>query len=254
MKINSGSLAVGELIGAASFIVAVVAGSMAIIRPFKVAKRPFLRDVTFFVFAILFGVIVLADGEIHMWECIVMVLYYISYVLFVCIWHWWSTRSKKLKWTEIHARDQYVVPGEEEARNLLGSDEDSEVGSSEGEGLTPDIRLLGSHAYCGDNDGSGDDGNDDEEEDQLVYAELSNNMRVTRSRSDAGMLYAGMLSATTPHSIRPSLAGALEVGSMLFSLHASIANRKNIVPLCFELPQEIPQSSGQANSPSQVLR
>ena len=211
MKINSGSLAVGELIGAASFIVAVVAGSMAIVRPFKVARRPFLRDVIFFVFAILFGVVVLADGEIHMWECIVMVLYYISYVLFVCIWHWWSTRSRKLKWTEIHARDQYVAPGEEEARSLLGSDEDSEVGGSEGDGLmalAPDIRLLGSHAHtCCDNDGGGDDGNDDEEEGQLVYAELSNNMRVTRSRSDAGML-----SATTPHSIRPSLAGALEVG------------------------------------------
>ena len=223
MKINSGSLAVGELIGAASFIVAVVAGSMAIVRPFKVARRPFLRDVAFFVLAILFGVFVLADGEIHMWECIAMVLYYIFYVLFVCVWHWLSTRNKKIKWIETHARDQYAAPGEEEARNLLGSDEDNEVGGSDGAGilsLTPDIRLLGSPVDTyHDGDGGGDDGNDDEEEDQLVYAELSNNMRVTRSRSDAGMLLA-----TTPHSIRPSLAGALEVGLALPLLVSEMAN------------------------------
>lgn len=216
MKINSGSLAVGELIGAASFIVAVVAGSMAIVRPFKVAKRPFLRDVAFFVVAILFGVVVLADGEIQMWECIVMVLYYLSYVLFVCVWHWWSTRSKKMRWTETHARDQYVAPGEEEARNLLESEEDNAVGSSDRAsplGLPPDIRLLGSQAYIYSGGGDDDvDGNEDAEEDQLLYAELSNNMRVTRSRSDAGMF-----SAATPHSIRPSLAGALEVRPALRS-------------------------------------
>ena len=45
MGSNSGSLAVGELIGAACFITAVVAGSMALARPFKVARRSFVRDV-----------------------------------------------------------------------------------------------------------------------------------------------------------------------------------------------------------------
>ncbi|KAF8449838.1 Sodium/calcium exchanger protein-domain-containing protein [Terfezia claveryi] len=208
MKINSGSLAVGELIGAASFIVAVVAGSMAIVRPFKVARRPFLRDILFFIVAILFGIFVLADGEIHTWECVVMVCYYISYVMFVCIWHWWATRNKRIRMTDAHARDQYLPPGEEEASHI-GDDDDGGVGSTEGSGLlgtAPDIRLLESQ----------EDENELEEEEQAVYVELSNNMRVTRSRSDTGQL-----PPVTPQFIRPSLVGALEFRSVLTSLKKS---------------------------------
>jgi sodium/potassium/calcium exchanger 6 len=52
MRTNTGSLAVGELFGAASFIVSCVVGSMCIIRPFKVERYPFLRDVGFFFIAV----------------------------------------------------------------------------------------------------------------------------------------------------------------------------------------------------------
>ena len=201
MKINSGSLAVGELIGAASFIVAVVAGSMAIVRPFKVARRPFLRDILFFILAILFGIFVLADGEIHMWECVVMVCYYISYVMFVCIWHWWAMRNKRIKLTDAQARDQYLPPGEEEAGRAGADDDDGGVGSTERSellGTAPDIRLLESQ----------EDENGLEEEEQAHYVELSNNMRVTRSRPDTGQL-----PPVTPQFIRPSLVGAIEVNN-----------------------------------------
>ena len=51
MSTDSGSLAVGELFGAAGFITAVVSGSMALIRPFHVARKSFVRDVGFFVVA-----------------------------------------------------------------------------------------------------------------------------------------------------------------------------------------------------------
>ncbi|KAI5810172.1 sodium/calcium exchanger protein [Peziza echinospora] len=201
MKIDSGSLAVGELIGAASFIVAVVAGSMAIVRPFKVAKRSFVRDVSFFVVAILFGIFVLADGEIHMWECIVMVMYYVCYVLFVVAWHWYTTRRRRIRLKESHARDQYVAPGEEEAGTYVDDDEDGGVNSETTDLLAPDIRLLESP----DND----DETTTEEEEQQGYAELSNSMRITRP---------GGYPANTPHSIRPSLVGAMEFRSVMSSL------------------------------------
>lgn len=42
MKANSGSLAIGELIGAATFIVSCVVGAMVIIRPFRVHVCPSL--------------------------------------------------------------------------------------------------------------------------------------------------------------------------------------------------------------------
>ena len=44
-------LAIGELIGAAGFITAVVAGSMALVREFRVGKKTFVRDVHFFIVA-----------------------------------------------------------------------------------------------------------------------------------------------------------------------------------------------------------
>ena len=47
MRSNSGGLAIGELLGAAAFITSCVVGSMCIIKPFKVNRGPFLRDVGF---------------------------------------------------------------------------------------------------------------------------------------------------------------------------------------------------------------
>ncbi|KAK1088223.1 hypothetical protein LTR48_001811, partial [Friedmanniomyces endolithicus] len=77
MSTNSGSLAVGELLGAAGFITAVVAGSMALIRPFHVAKKSFVRDVGFFVVAAAFSMLFLWDGRLQLWECIAMVVFYV---------------------------------------------------------------------------------------------------------------------------------------------------------------------------------
>ncbi|KAK9465757.1 Sodium/calcium exchanger protein-domain-containing protein [Lipomyces arxii] len=95
MKSGSGSLAVGELIGAASFITSVVAGSMAIICPFTVAYGSFLRDLTFFTVAVAFAMYCLQDGRIMRWECIAMVALYLVYVAFVVTWHWFLTRYDK---------------------------------------------------------------------------------------------------------------------------------------------------------------
>ena len=206
MKINSGSLAIGELIGAASFIVAVVAGSMAIVRPFKIAKRPFIRDVAFFTLAITFTIWFLIDGEIHMWECLAMVLYYLTYVMVVCVWHWWTSRRRRIRLVETQARDHYLPLGEEEVGNIE-EEEDGGV-NNESTGLlrpTPDIRLLESQEDS--------DQNEDAHEQQAAYAELSSNMRVTRCRID-GTQYP----PTTPHSIRPSLVGAMEVLHWAFFL------------------------------------
>lgn len=83
MGSNSGSLAVGELIGAACFITAVVAGSMALARPFRVARRSFVRDVGFFILAAILAIVVLADGELRAWECASMIGLYIFYVILV---------------------------------------------------------------------------------------------------------------------------------------------------------------------------
>lgn len=115
MKIGSSSLAIGELIGAASFITAVVTGSMAIIRPFKVARKSFLRDVTFFTVAVAFAMYCVSDGVLATWECASMLAIYVLYVLFVVAWHWYNSRRRHSYLVETRARDLYTELGHETA-------------------------------------------------------------------------------------------------------------------------------------------
>lgn len=105
MKIGSGSLAIGELVGAASFITAVVAGSMAIIRPFKVARRSFTRDILFFTVAVCFSMYFMSDGVLTVDECYAMLAIYSAYVVFVVGWHWYNTTKRRNYLIETRARD-----------------------------------------------------------------------------------------------------------------------------------------------------
>jgi sodium/potassium/calcium exchanger 6 len=49
-------LILGGLFGAGIFVTTVVAGSVIIAKPFKLMKRPFLRDVTFYIAAIIWAI------------------------------------------------------------------------------------------------------------------------------------------------------------------------------------------------------
>ena len=68
MRADSGGLAMGELLGAAAFVTSCVVGSMCIIKPFRVEKGPFLRDVGFFTFAVILVLFVLWDSKLEEWE------------------------------------------------------------------------------------------------------------------------------------------------------------------------------------------
>lgn len=112
MTSHNGSLAIGELLGAASFIEAVVIGSVAIIHPFSVPKMSFSRDVGFFAIAAVMTIAFVADGELQAWECGSLVAYYVFYVVFVVSWHWYMSR-----------RQNDTVPLDTESNGCLGNDE-----------------------------------------------------------------------------------------------------------------------------------
>ena len=107
MRTNIGSLAVGELFGAASFIVSCVVGSMCIIRPFKVEKFPFLRDVGFFFVAVALVIAVLWDGKLLLWESLALIGLYFIYVCVVVIGSWWERRQEARKIHEALIRNEY---------------------------------------------------------------------------------------------------------------------------------------------------
>lgn len=213
VKSHSGSLAIGELIGAAGFITAVVSGSMALIRPFHVYKRSFLRDIGFFIVSVAFSMVFLANGRLELWECAVMVGFYVFYVLVVVGWHWYLTRRRKRRDRETAARGHYTVAeteeveGEEEYR-----DEDEPTSRKTGSGSVSiqDFDALERASYLDQEDY--DDLNDEETRDKWM-GELSSNMRVTKPPDRQRN------TVFTP--IRPSLVGALEFRAVLSSLQKS---------------------------------
>ena len=108
MRTNSGSLAIGELLGAASFIVSCVVGSMCIIRPFKVDRIPFLRDVSFFTVAICMLLFILRDGTITAVESILLVVWYVCYAFTVIVGGWWVSRRERKRHIEATVRAEYL--------------------------------------------------------------------------------------------------------------------------------------------------
>ncbi|KAI7891391.1 Sodium/calcium exchanger protein-domain-containing protein [Mucor mucedo] len=122
MHSNLGSLALGELIGAAAFIVSVVAGSMCAIKPFRAKKFSFIRDVSFFTCAIILVMVIVSDGLIHLYESIILILFYVVYVLVVVGGNYYmKKRSNYLNLVE-RARLEYEENGTDVDILLGGND------------------------------------------------------------------------------------------------------------------------------------
>ena len=219
MNTHSGSLAVGELIGAAGFITAAVAGSMALVREFKVGKKTFVRDVGFFIVAASFSMVFLADGALYFWECCFMIGFYLFYVATVVIWHWHLQRRRKRRERSALARGHYVVPGSAEIEAQEEDADDEDAPAHERRSLIQDIPAddfsaleRGSSPALGRETYSDDDSDGDGEQGRLLAAEMTNSMRVTRNRGPR---------RNTMNQIRPSLVGALEFRSVLSTLEKS---------------------------------
>jgi sodium/potassium/calcium exchanger 6 len=118
MRANSGTLAVGELLGAASFIVSCVVGSMCIIKPFTVEKVPFLRDVGFFTVAISVLLVTLWDGKVTFWESVSLVGLYVVYVVVVIWGSWWDRRQAQKRRLESEVQSEYAGESSPDATEL----------------------------------------------------------------------------------------------------------------------------------------
>lgn len=108
MRADSGSLAIGELLGAATFIVSCVVGSMCIIKPFQVHRTSFLRDVGFFTLAVGLILVILWDSLISQWEAATLIGLYLTYVLVVVIGTWYENRRERLLLSMAQARAEFA--------------------------------------------------------------------------------------------------------------------------------------------------
>ncbi|RAK87917.1 sodium/calcium exchanger protein [Aspergillus costaricaensis CBS 115574] len=208
MRSNSGSLAIGELLGAASFITSVVAGSMALVRPFRVARRSFVRDVGFFILAVAFSMFLLGDGRLHVWESAMMVALYCFYVVLVVTWHWYLTRQRRSYERNLAARSHFHIPDNQEL-DIEEEEEDDPGVASEATSL-----LHGEDFDALERSGvpAWQEGEEDDETRNRYLAEIRDNMHVYRPTTRR---------RNTLNPIRPSLVGALEFQSVLSSLQRS---------------------------------
>ncbi|KAL3463780.1 Sodium/calcium exchanger protein-domain-containing protein [Aspergillus heterothallicus] len=217
MRSNSGSLAIGELIGAAGFITSVVAGSMALVRPFKVARRSFVRDVGYFVIAISFSMFLLADGHLHVWEAATMVALYCFYVVLVVTWHWYIVRRRRVLERNMAARAHFHIPDNQELEIEEVDDDDPGV-ASESTGLLRGATVEDFNALESADMPTWKDADEDDETRNRHLAEIRDNMRIYRPSARR---------RNTFNPIRPSLVGALEFQSVLSSLQRSRSHHRN---------------------------
>ena len=227
MNSNSASMAVGELIGAASFISGVVAGSMALVREFRVDRKTYARDICFFIVAVSFTMVFLADGHLHFWECWIMIGYYFIYVLTVVGQHWYTTRRRRRLRREGEARSHVYGSVATSVDELAGEpyrDDPDEVDHPHGDGAAdvsalehgPRIEVDAPEADAE----AGVDQEDEEDHERQVAAEVASSMRVLRTRGRR---------SNTINPIRPSLVGALEFRSALAQLQRESNLRMSII-------------------------
>ncbi|XP_017314255.1 mitochondrial sodium/calcium exchanger protein isoform X2 [Ictalurus punctatus] len=82
---QTAGLAIGALFGAGIFVTTVVAGSVALVKPFTVASRPFLRDVIFYMAAVFWTFNILYKREILLQEALGYLGLYLLYVITVVV-------------------------------------------------------------------------------------------------------------------------------------------------------------------------
>ncbi|XP_066226935.1 mitochondrial sodium/calcium exchanger protein [Saccopteryx leptura] len=95
---HTAGLAFGALFGAGVLVTTVVAGGIAILRPFTAASRPFLRDIIFYMVAVFLTFTALYLGKITLAWALGYLSFYAFYVVTVvlCTWIYRWQRRKSL--------------------------------------------------------------------------------------------------------------------------------------------------------------
>eukprot|EP01127_Copromyxa_protea_P009907 TRINITY_DN2373_c0_g1_i2.p1 TRINITY_DN2373_c0_g1~~TRINITY_DN2373_c0_g1_i2.p1 ORF type:complete len:786 (+),score=152.58 TRINITY_DN2373_c0_g1_i2:345-2360(+) len=85
VKTGAYAQSIGQLLGGAMFVGQCLVGIVTMMKLTQVKRRPFLRDTGFFIFTVCSMFIVFYDHDIEMWEAIMWLCLYFTYVLAVII-------------------------------------------------------------------------------------------------------------------------------------------------------------------------
>jgi sodium/potassium/calcium exchanger 6 len=83
------NMGIGELLGAGLFVTSCVVAAVAFAAPnAKLDRHSFLRDVSFYLVAVVAVFFICWDGHIYIYESIGFLVYYTGYVLFAVLVHY----------------------------------------------------------------------------------------------------------------------------------------------------------------------
>jgi Ca2+/Na+ antiporter len=92
--------ALGSLLGGGMFVTSVVVGSVTLaskgVVP-KVTRRPFIRDVGFYLVALVSIFFICWDGRVHLWESVFFIGFYVLYVVVIIVGRLIYQRRKKAR-------------------------------------------------------------------------------------------------------------------------------------------------------------
>lgn len=114
---HTAGLAFGALFGAGVLVTTVVAGGIAILRPFTAASRPFLRDIVFYMAAVFLTFTALYRGRVTLAWALGYLGLYVFYVITVvlCTWIYRWQRRRSLV-SSMPATPEMLSDSEEEDR------------------------------------------------------------------------------------------------------------------------------------------
>jgi sodium/potassium/calcium exchanger 6 len=127
----------------------------------------------------------LVDGKLQVWECAVMVAFYVFYVIFVVSWHWYVGRRRRRRMAETRARLHQHIPQTQELDipEYRDNDEDLPVHErtsllgEEGEQSLSGLEDATTPAWLWE-----DIDDDDDEVRDRYLADLRSGMRISRAR------------------------------------------------------------------------
>ncbi|XP_053136338.1 mitochondrial sodium/calcium exchanger protein [Hemicordylus capensis] len=133
---RTAGLAIGALFGAGIFVTTIVAGGIALVRPFTAASRPFLRDAVFYMVSVFLTFVALYFEKVSLAEALSYLCLYIFYVATVVVSTWLHKRQRRERLappspaepdlgTDSEDGDSSSVDYREEYRPLLPSQEES---------------------------------------------------------------------------------------------------------------------------------
>lgn len=95
---DASSIGINSLLGGGVFVTTLVVGAVSIASPGMIlSRRSFLRDILFYTVSALVFMLIVVDGEVHLWESACFIGIYIAYIAGIFITRYVRQRSKRLR-------------------------------------------------------------------------------------------------------------------------------------------------------------